>query len=95
MGSLLIPVAQYRKTRICNSYLKFWYNNNNDNNNKLTRVKVIWQKATSLFYHIRRVAARVAKLLVSGAYEWHCVTHCAVNHSDDYHQELWESCRLR
>jgi len=26
----------------------------------VTRVKVIWRKATSLFYHIRQVAARVA-----------------------------------
>ena len=43
----------------------------------LTRAKVIWQKATSLvcernlvdiFYHIRQMAARVAKLVLRGAF---------------------------
>jgi len=30
--------------------------------------KVIWQKATSLFYHIRQVAARLAKLVLVRAF---------------------------
>jgi len=34
----------------------------------LTRAKAIWQKVTSLFYHIRQVAARVAKLVLCGAF---------------------------
>jgi len=34
----------------------------------LTRFKVIWQQATSLFDHIRQVAARVANLRVWGAF---------------------------
>jgi len=33
-----------------------------------TRTKVIWQMATSLFYHIRQVAALNEKLLVGGAF---------------------------
>jgi len=32
-----------------------------------TRAKIIWRKATSLLYHIRQVAARVAKLVLVGA----------------------------
>jgi len=34
----------------------------------ITSSKVIWQQATSLFYHIREVAALVAMLVLRGAF---------------------------